>query len=363
MAVDTLLRGIALEQYRRQQVLARHAANKVQTVWRQINRRDISGSWQQLAPLLVAAVTEAQTESAKLADPYLDDVITAEGADPAASGRVIPSSLAGIASDGRPLLSLLYQPVIDWKVRMLAGQSMEDAFRGSLASALRITTTQVADAGRGATQVGMAGRRTIQGYVRVVQPPACSRCVILAGTEYGWNKGFQRHPHCDCIHLPTTLIARHQHQRGSLGSDRFTPTTRPGAGGSGFLDPRSYFNGLSAAEQDRVFGVAGARAIREGADMAQVVNARRGMQTMTAYGRDVLATTEGTTRRGAFYRQELARTERQTGTDFARSRADVRRGLPQFNLRTPRLMPEEIFRLAESRDEALAMLRRFGYLT
>ncbi|MFJ9628087.1 hypothetical protein ACIRU8_10385 [Streptomyces sp. NPDC101175] len=348
--VDTLTRSVALAQYRRQQLIVRSAVNRVQTLWRQIDRGDISGSWQQLSPLLVGAVTDAQTQSARLADPYLDDVLSAEDADPAADGRVVPSSLAGIASDGRPLLSLLYQPVIDWKVRLLAGQSMEDAFRGSLASALRITSTQVADAGRGATSVAMAGRRTIQGYVRVVQPPACSRCVILAGTEYGWNKGFQRHPRCDCIHLPTTLIARHQH--GRLGGDGFTPTTRPGAGGSGFIDPRAYFNGLSRAQQDQVFGEAGARAIREGADMAQVVNARRGMTTMTAYGRRVQATTEGTTRRGSFYRQERARAV-AAGQTTARN----------FRLLTPRLMPEEIFRLTQSRDEALAMLRRFGYLT
>ncbi|WP_020141141.1 hypothetical protein [Streptomyces sp. 351MFTsu5.1] len=353
MAVDTELRGIALDQYRRQQLIVRAAANRVQAVWRQINRADISASWEQLSPLLVAAVTTAQTEAAKLADPYLDDVIAAEGAESAAAGRVVPGSLAGIASDGRPLLSLLYQPVVDWKVRMLAGQSMEDAFRSSLASALRITATQVADAGRGATGVAMASRRTIQGYVRVVQPPACSRCVILAGKEFGWNKGFQRHPRCDCIHLPTTLIARNQN-RGRRDDD---------LGGAGFINPRSYFNGLSRAEQDRVFGEAGARAIREGADMAQVVNARRGMQTMTAYGRQVLATTEGTTRRGAFYRAERDRTEARTGTRFARDRIEARRGLPRFELRTPRLMPEEIFRLAESREDALRMLRRFGYLT
>ncbi|MEU9349037.1 hypothetical protein AB0D74_48355 [Streptomyces sp. NPDC048278] len=343
--VGTLQREVALAQYRRQQLIVRRAVTRVQALWRRIDRADISGSWEQLSPLLMSAVAEAQTQSARLADPYLDDVQSAEDADPAAAGRVVPSAFAGIASDGRPLLSLLYQPVIDWKVRMLAGQSMEDAFRGSLASALRITSTQVADAGRGATGVAMAGRRTIQGYVRVVQPPACARCVILAGREYGWNKGFQRHPRCDCIHLPTTLIARNQHGR------------------HGFIDPDDYFRGLSRAEQDRVFGLAGARAIREGADMAQVVNARRGMATMTAYGRDVLATTEGATRRGAFYRLERARTEERTGTRFARSRDDVRRGLPQFQLRTPRLMPEEIFRLAESREEALAMLRRFGYLT
>ncbi|MFJ8603398.1 hypothetical protein ACIREM_32770 [Streptomyces shenzhenensis] len=347
------VRELGLLNYRRQQALAERAAARVRQLWRQIDRGDISGSWTELAPLLVEAVTDAQTKAAVLADPYVDAVVLAEGADPAAAGRVVPGALAGIASDGRPLISLLYQPVIDWKVRLAAGQSMEDAFRGSLASALRITGTQVADAGRGATGAAMAGRRTIQGYVRVVQPPACGRCVILAGREYGWNKGFQRHPRCDCIHLPTTLIARNQGRgRG-----------RDGTGGRGFIDPRDYFDSLSRAEQARVFGQAGARAIREGADLAQIVNARRGMRTMTTYGRRVLATTEGATRRGAFYRLERARTEARTGTRFARDRIEVRQGLPRFELRTPRLMPEEIYRLAESRAEAVAMLRRFGYLT
>ncbi|MET8693626.1 hypothetical protein ABZV65_13905 [Streptomyces bauhiniae] len=334
---------LALAYYRQQQAAAVRASTRVRELWQRIDRGDISGSWRQLSPLLIAAVSDAQQQAAALADPYVGAVAEAEGADPTPAGRVKPEAFAGIASDGRPLLSLLYQPVIDWKVRMLAGQSVEDAFRGSLASALRITATQVADAGRGATGAAMAGRRTIQGYVRVVNPPACARCIILAGKEYGWNTGFQRHPRCDCVHLPTTLVAHNQRH--------------------GFIDPDDYFQGLSRAEQDRVFGAAGARALRDGADMGQIVNARRGMTTMTAYGRQVQATTEGTTRRGAFYRAERARTEQRTGTRFARDSIEARQGLPRFELRTPRLMPEEIYRLAESRDEAIRMLRRFGYLT
>lgn len=336
---------VGLAQYRRQQRIVRRAANHVQTLWKRIDAGDITGSWEQLAPLLVQAVTEAQTAAAALADPYLDAVMVAEGASSAAAApKLNPAAFAGTASDGRPLVSLLYQPAIDWKVRLLAGQSPRDAAAGSLASALRITATQVADAGRGATGAAMAGRRTIQGYVRVVQPPACSRCIILAGTEWGWNKGFQRHPKCDCIHLPTTLVARGQDRRG-------------------FIDPNAYFRSLPRGEQDRVFGLAGARAIRDGADMAQVVNARRGMFTASAYGRQLAATREGATRRGQFYRRERARTEARLGTRFARDRIDARRGLPRFELRTPRLMPEEIYRLAESREQAIEMLTRFGYLT
>lgn len=349
------VRGIALDQYRRQQRAVRRATNRVQTLWRRIDRGDITGSWEQLAPSLEQAVVAEQIAAAALADAYLDAIQGAEGAETAAAGRVAPTAFAGVASDGRSLLSLLYQPVIGWKVRMLAGQSMEDAARGALSSALRLTATQVADAGRGAVASGMAGRRTIQGYVRVVQPPACARCVILAGAEYGWNSGFQRHPRCDCIHLPTTLVARNRAGRGSIGSDRFSPTTRPGEGGRGFLDPRAYFNTLSRAEQDRVFTAAGASAIREGADMGQIINARRGMYQAGIGDGRVSATRVGTRRGSRFYN-----VERRRAIDAGEVPADIGRA---FSIRTPRLMPEEIFRRAASRDDAIAMLKRFGYLT
>lgn len=357
------VRQIALRHYKQQARVARLTANQVQRLWRLLDASDLSGSWDaRIGPRVVQAVTAGQLRSAAMADDYVDAVVDAEEANPIRAGRVAPSAFAGLAADGRALDSLMYLSVITTKQGIAGGLAVEDALTRGLRQALTLASSEVTQAGRGAVGASMAGKRTIQGYVRVVQPPACSRCIILAGTEWGWNKGFQRHPKCDCIHLPTTLIARNQH-RGRIRSDSFTPANRPGAGPSGFIDPRAYFSTLSRAEQDRVFTAAGARAIREGADMAQVVNARRGMYTTTAYGRTVRATREGATRRGQFYRAERARTEARTGTRFARDRADARRGLPSFELRTPRLLPEEIFELADSRDEAIAMLRRFGYLT
>ncbi|NYV73190.1 hypothetical protein [Streptomyces sp. UH6] len=358
-------RRIGLDYYRRQQRLTRKAVNRIQALWGLLDAADLTGSWDAgVGRRIVEMVAAGQLASAGLADDYVDAVADAEGADPERVGKVRPSSFAGLASDGRALESLMYLSVISTKERIGRGLGVQDALMAGLRHALMLGSSEVTQAGRAAVGSSMAGKRTIQGYVRVVQPPACGRCIILAGVEYGWNKGFQRHPRCDCVHLPTTLIARNQGRRGgAINSDVYSPTTRPGAGGRGFLDPNAYFRGLSRAEQERVFGVAGARAIREGADMAQVVNARRGMATMTAYGRQVLATREGTTRRGAFYRLERARTEQQTGIRFARDRIETQQGLPRFELRTPRLMPEQIFELAESRDEAVAMLRRFGYLT
>ena len=348
-------RQIALRHYRRQQRVARLTANQVQELWRLLDASDLTSSWNaRIGPRVVQAVTAGQLASAAMADEYVDAVVAVEGADPERAGRVRPEAFAGVAADGRSLESLMYLSVITTKQGIGGGLSTQDAMLRGLRQALMLSSSEVTQAGRGAVGASMVGKRTIQGYVRVVQPPACSRCIILAGKEFGWNKGFQRHPKCDCIHLPTTLIARGQGRRGSISSDRYTPTTRPGQGGRGFIDPNSYFNGLSRAEQDRVFTAAGARAIRAGADPAQVVNARRGMYTTTAYGRTVRATREGATRRGYFYRQERRR---------AIDRGLVPPSGRGFQLRSPRLLPEEIFELAESRDEAIAMLRRFGYLT
>ncbi|MFJ8154819.1 hypothetical protein [Streptomyces sp. NPDC094468] len=328
--------------------------------WGMLDTNHLRASWSSIGPRLVTVLTAGQLAAAGGADDYVNAVAGTEDAGGAES-RVNPSAFAGTAADGRALDTLMLRPLFTTFEAIKGGSSTAQALgagRGLLATIIR---SEVADAGRGAVGVGIAGRRTIQGYVRVVQPPACARCVILAGKEFGWNKGFQRHPRCDCIHLPTTLVARHQH--GRIGSDSFTPTTRPGRGGSAFIDPGDYFRSLSRAEQDRVFGVDGARAIRDGADPASVVNARRGMYTADAYGRRVAATREGATRRGAFYRLERARTEERTGTRFARDRIEARRGLPRFELRSPRLLPEEIYRLAEDREDAVRLLRRFGYLT
>jgi hypothetical protein len=54
--------------------------------------------------------------------------------------------------------------------------------------------------------------------------------------------------------------------------------------------------------------------------------------------------------------------EQRLGYRFARSGGDLEQGLPRFQLRTPRLMPSELYRLAEDRAELIRLLKRFGYL-
>jgi hypothetical protein len=189
--------------------------------------------------------------------------------------------------------------------------------------------TLLSDTGRQSESLAM-GVRTVTGYVRMLNPPSCSRCALLAGKWYRKNTGFRRHPGCDCRHIPSSE---------SVAGDLT-------------VDPNVYFDSLGKAEQDRVFTKAGAEAIRSDANINQVVNARRGMQSAQVGGRQILATTEGTTRRGVAY-QSLS-TSKATDVKVA--------GQRYSRASRPRLMPETIQAIATDRDDYLRLLAVNGYL-
>lgn len=245
-------------------------------------------------------VTLAQLQAAQEAVRSSERMLEEQGVQAPIVSPVAPAAFAGVASDGRDLVSLI------------AEVSRPDAPTGAFN---RAVFTQIADAGRAAGSVSIAARPKIHHYVRMVSAGACSRCLILAGKEYRWNQGFSRHPHCLCTHIPVS-----ENTMGHL-----------------LTDPDAHFAAMSEAEQDRVFTKAGAQAIRDGADMAQVVNARRGMTTAQIGGRDVRFTREGVTRRG-----------------LARSR---------MGTKPVRIMPETIYEVATDRADAIRLLRTNGYLT
>lgn len=66
-----------------------------------------------------------------------------------------------------------------------------------------ITVTRLADASRLAAGLAVTVRPHV-GWTRMVNPPCCTRCAILAGKWFRWNQGFPRHPKCDCRHVPST---------------------------------------------------------------------------------------------------------------------------------------------------------------
>lgn len=304
--------------------LAEATARASRDIWRQVDRDNISLSWMGLVARLVAIVAGGQLAAAQAAEPWLMRLLGVDPEQPQ-SDRLNPAALTGVDGGGRPLADVLMAPM--WVALRLvtAGQPVVQSMIRGQALLDVIVRTAVADAGRAADSVGMISRPAVTSYVRVVEGGACSRCVILAGREYGVSSGFARHPKCNCSMEPVTR------------EHRPTPTSA-----------ESVFKSMSDAERKRTFGEAAVKAINEGADIAQVVNARRGMATATVFGRKVQATSEGITKRGIAGKR-LGNLGKVSGQRIRVSR-------------TPRLMPEEIFRLADDREHAVRLLRRHSYI-
>ncbi len=298
-------------------LVATAAATKI--LWAQLGAgSDFDQAWKRLGPRLVATLTAAQLTAALEAQAYVAAIVAELELDAPAAAVVQPRALAGVAADGRALASLLYEPVIRAKQAIGAGAPASDALATGGRLLDLITATTISDTSRTAVQLGIVARPSIPGYVRVLNTPSCSRCVILAGKWYRWNEGFARHPKCDCYHLPASKA-----ESGTFETD-----------------PYEHFRALTTAEQDAAFGKANAQAIRDGADIYQVVNAgRRGAG---------LTTLEGVRSRRGFATYRL--NGNVTPDRYSR---------PNFR----RLTPEGIYRIASDRDEALKLLEQFGYIT
>jgi hypothetical protein len=267
---------------------------------------DLDGSWSAVQTSMRALLTLAQARAATDGVRYVPQALAAQGITPDPAAVVDPSKLAGVASSGYAIDALLDGPLLRVKALIGGGLVPDQAMTQGRALLDGIVTTQIADAGRVGAGLATVADHAAGGYTRMLVRPSCSRCVVLAGKFYGPLSGFARHPRCDCIHVPTVE---------SVANDLT-------------VDPQVYFDTLNTAGQDSTFGQAGAQAIRDGADIGQVVNARKGVYTASAYGRTVRAT-------------------------HANSRGT----------RGPRLMPEQIYRDATDRADAVRLLRRYGYLT
>lgn len=304
--------------------LATLTARAAGNAWRRVDRDDLRGSWARLMPELLLIVTGAQVKAAHSADPYLQRLLGLDS-ERAESDVLQPSALAGVAPDGRDLATLLMYPLWSALAALARGQSLARAWAAGAATLDLLVRTIVSDTGRSADLVGMLVRPAVTSYVRVVELPACARCIVLAGREYGLSTGFDRHPRCDCTMEPVTRLHRP------------APTSA-----------KTVVEQMTDAQRHKAFGASAVKALADGADIEQVVNARRGMTTATYYRRTVKTTTQGTTRRGlAGQRRKTFR--RVSGNRYATAKA-------------PRLMPEEIYRIADDRAHALRLLRLHGYL-
>lgn len=304
----------------RQQLLARRTTQDALRRWGLVDAGNLIASWGVVLPVLLDLVTTAQIEATRGVDDYVAAAVAAQGGTPRPAGRVPDRALAGVASDGRPLESLLDWPMRHVEALVSGGTPTAEALGIGLRHLGRIVTTQVQDAARVATGVAIVGDRAVDRYVRVATPPSCSRCVILAGRVYRVARAFPRHPRCDCVNAPA-------------------------ASGVDPPSPEAMYRQMTP-EQRRQAGwsVADQRAIDDGGDLYQITNARRQLRTMTVAGRPVQTTRHGATRRG-----------------LAGKRLDAPKGRAAIRI-TPEQIYTEAERLGWSRDETIRQLWRHGYI-
>lgn len=323
----------AADHYRDQQKVTAAAIYAAGNLWGTTPPSDFDGWFESNADLLVGVVAAAQSRAVSGGGDYVKSALSEIGVDRDPEAAIDPSRLVGVASDGRPLDSLLYGAVITAKSTIAQAEDVNDAVvreawsKGRAALEERVLT-QVADAGRSSTMLELTVRPGV-GYTRLVRVGGCSRCSVLAGRFYRWSDGFLRHPRCMCRHIPTT--------------EKASPEL--------ITDPREAFDALSEEQQNKIYTRNGAEAIRSGADIGQVVNVRRGNAGLSTgagritrtnvYGQDLFISTEGTTKRG--FAGKLIRSRGQSPAT------------------SPRLMPEAIAEIAESREEYLRLLELNGY--
>jgi len=317
----------AVAHYKQMQRLQGLVVLAAADLWAEVSLADLTGSWVAQVPLLLPVLSGVQVKAAAAGASYGAQTLADQGLYEAPQHFVDPKAFGGVASDGRTLEGLLYAPVPHVKTLIAGGLDPKQALKQGGKFLTTITRTQVADAGRGAAGVDTAARNRVS-YVRMLNPPSCSRCSILAGRVYRWNAGFRRHNRCDCVHVMTTAVAA--------------------AKTEGLVhDPYEYFKSLSPEEQDRNYTKAGAQAIRDGGDIFQVVNSRRGMSYAgeskdgSKRGQAVKGsfTSEGTTKRG----------------NFRNASGELTKG--------KRLTPDAIYKLnGDNRAAALKDLEKYGYI-
>lgn len=205
--------------YAYQQRIAAATITAARSTWRQVSIDDLDGSWLTAGRRLFTLTSTAQQAAAIDGAAYVPLALDEIGIDAPPVGRVRVDPLVGVASDGRPLDSLLRGSLIRTKELVGAGASSTEAMAGGLISLERILQTQLADAGRAAASVAIAARPRV-GYVRMLQTPSCSRCAVLAGKWFRYNQGFQRHPRCFpagvTVSGPATQAATRRWYKGEL---------------------------------------------------------------------------------------------------------------------------------------------------
>lgn len=284
-------------------------------------------------PQIVAAISGVQAvtvhDALDLTKPIMEDI---DGRNYTQSYLPDASAWLGWNGNGQPVGAILMDAGTAGRRALDSGFGMDVAEQRVRSELVTMARTCVADTQRSVSMVAAKACNHEATQIRVLNPPSCARCVILAGTSSG---SFERHPNCDCTFI--------------WAAD---------APDEAYTQPHLYLETLSDDELARVLGSrANARAYKDGADLNQLVNAYRrkgGVRTAQWDGRRIKYTLEGTTRRGAA-------SSRMIASGYANDYTKL--GGRYTRVDRPRLMPETIYEsCARTGRDPQELLYKYGWI-
>lgn len=216
-------------------------------MWDRVPDDDFDSWRAQVAPAQ-SVVSAAQLAAVRQSERYVTITLAAQGIDVAPEGLLNPTGFVGMPNGGPPVRVLMDLPRIRALEAVQNGATSRDALAIGRDRLDRYASTLVQDAGRAGDSVATFVRPRV-GWVRMVNPPCCKDCAIQAGRWFRSNQGFQRHPKCDCVHVPAAE---------DTAQDVSTNVTS--------LFQNGQVTGLRPSQE---------RAISSGADPISVVNADR----------------------------------------------------------------------------------------
>lgn len=311
----------ALRYYEEHRRLQAATALAVRREWGRMGD-DLEASWRSgVGGRIVAVVAAAQLGAARAASRYVTDVLGEPDL------RVEPRAFAGAASTVDQMMygalgSVLYGAVV--RARSADANSLRERLEAGGLWLDQAVHTQVGDASKEATTTQMAAWQQV-GYTRMAVAPCCKRCAVLDGKWFARNEGFERHPQCDCIHVPSREVP--EDWRGIDLDD---------------------IKDLTKAER---------AAMEAGASWSQVINASR----KGAVSPDRMWTIESTSRRSwsSHARRQIAKARGELLEEAAGTA-----GPGRFTRRaTPRPTPYAIVKYAKDHDDMVRLLARYGYFS
>lgn len=318
--------------------ISNQAVLRVIRAWRQNRSDDFNQAYANAYAPMLSALDSAQQDVADYMVGTTPDVMQSLGSRNLGSEEFAfdTSRLVGWAGNGQNTFDNLWSSVLLGKQSIADGVSTNMALTIIENSLALRSRTILADTARASSLLSAKSHSFTAHYVRMLTPPSCGRCAILAGMPSG-RKAFERHPHCDCVAAWSTderSLAKH------------------------YANATDYLNSLSSQDLAKTLGSqANAQAWKDGADLNQLVNAYRrsgSVRPAQLYGRTIKYTSEGTTKRGWAYSRM-----KQAGY----VKGHVKYGSKYWRADRPRLMPESIYQVAGSdHAKAMRLLDNYGWL-